>query len=235
MALGRIAAAGPDTGVIKTSMKSKYAYIFIATVFVLLACTKLLAASYEFNGDTLGMSFSDFERKHKRALKNGIKEIFPDCTGRYKGKWEGYATVNGLVPDLLEERWHDNAGIETCQINWPYELTQGDYQIRIGNDSLHSTPVYYFIDQRLYRIFLVLNKKEYVTVRRSLVSQYGPAGNSGIGEGLKRFGYKGSGKYDIWENGSSQIILQDLDGSEYSALLYVHKELEAVAETRRPK
>lgn len=167
---------------------------------------------YDLKGDRLGMSLSEFKRKHYREV-DGHNETIPWCSDTRPGM---------DMDELLSKAWHSDAGIITCRLDFPFERRNGRAGLTVAGVETQLL-IYEFVDQQLFEIDVAILNERFGEVCDALRAKYGsPAKEE-------------NDKLLIWTNGASTIVAKkggQRVGS--STLVFSHNKLSGLAESRKP-
>ncbi len=190
------------------------------------AATAIPAVSsepFDLKGDRLGMSLQKFKAKYDRKVQ-GHNESAPFCSDAMPGQ---------EISTLLAEPWHTRAGIVNCSITFPFEAYRGGAPT-IG-DVKTELLVHHFVDGKLYRISAWFPHDGYLKVAAGMIARHGPPAHRETNSYQNRFGATFTGEELIWDNAVSTIALTERFGDlNTSSLIFAHRKLSAIVETRTP-
>lgn len=191
----------------------------------LLMPTLAEAQPFDLKGDQLGMSLGEFKEKYNRVVKGSVTPA-PFCSSDRPGS---------DISTLLSESWFDKAGVVTCRTNFPFEEREHSGEAPTVAGVPTQILIYHFVDGRLFRITAWFEHENVQQVRAALIAKYGEAGRATPVEVQNRFGAKFKGTDFEWKRSGTSLELVEYFGSlETSSLVFVHDQLDALAESRRP-
>ncbi|HMO84443.1 MAG TPA: hypothetical protein PKC18_05915 [Lacipirellulaceae bacterium] len=167
------------------------------------------AEPFEFKGDRLGMSLGDFKLKHARKV--GSMSL-PFCSDAMPGQANA---------SLWSEPWHAAAGLVTARVELPSENASPTVA-GVKSD----LALYHFVDGKLFRITVLFDTEAFHLVREALVAKQGPP-TSETKDPLEL----------AWSNDLATIHLVrgSMRPKKSSSLIYVHHDLQRLAESRTPQ
>jgi hypothetical protein len=164
---------------------------------------------FELKGDRLGMTLAEFKTKYARTI-GGM--TMPYCSDALPGQ---------ANPSLWSEPWHAAAGIVHGRVELPSENASPTVA-GVKSDLF----LYHFVDGQLFRMTALFDTEAFHLVREALVQKQGPP-TSELKEPMEL----------AWENSVSTIRLVrgTMRPKKSSSLLYIHNDLQRVAEGRTPQ
>ena len=168
------------------------------------------APVFEFKGDPLGMTLSDFKKKHARKT-GGIGIMLPWCSSDSPGQ---------TIEALLSEPWHARCGIVHARLDLPAENNPPTVA-GVSAEPL----IYQFLDGRLFRITAFFDTDSFHIVRKAVAEKHG--------EPTKE---SPDPMWFSWENGVSAVhlIRGAIRPKKPSELHYVHNPLFQQMQRRTP-
>jgi hypothetical protein len=193
------------------------------------------AVPYEIKGDRLGvLTLGEFKSKYTRPTQSPSKPA-PFCSDEVSNRGKDISTV-------LAEAWHFNRGIVTASTHFPFErrspLFEGG-EPRGEFPTIAGAPadffIYHFIDRTLYQITITFNQRYYDRVKAAMLAKYGPPDRQQEEILQNRLGATFGSDSNVWNNGVSEMMLQERVGSiDRSSLLLLHTALYQEAKSREP-
>jgi hypothetical protein len=164
---------------------------------------------FELKGDRLGMTLNEFKTKYARQA-GGIQ--LPYCSDSCPGQ---------ANPTLWCEPWHAAAGLVNGRVDLPTENNPPT----IANVKTENF-FYHFVDGKLFRMSVLFDTEAFHLVHEALIKKHGPP--------QRKFEDR---MEIIWENGVSTIklIRGMMRPKKASSLLYIHNQLQKIAEGRTPQ
>jgi hypothetical protein len=164
---------------------------------------------FELKGDRLGMTLDEFKTKYARHV-GGMQ--LPYCSDSSPGQPN---------PTLWCEPWHAAAGLVTGRVDLPSENNPPTIA-GVKTDNF----IYHFVDGKLFRMTILFDTETFHLVHEAIVKKHGPP--------QKKFDDR---MEMIWDNGVSTIKLVRgaMRPKKSSSLLYIHNQLQKIAEGRTPQ
>jgi len=173
---------------------------------------------HELKGDQLGMSLSDFKKKHfRKAAKH---ETAPFCSDEYpKGHF--------IKPEFPE------SGEIKCMLQFPFEIRKEGVKTTIAGEEAYI--IYKFLSKsvgvqeqaKLMYISVFFDRKFFEKVRDAYLSKYS---DPSIRQKITR-----TGEVVKWENSSSSILLLENQAREKSFVIYEMNSLMEEYKARKEK
>jgi hypothetical protein len=164
---------------------------------------------FELKGDRLGMSLDEFKTKYSRQV-GGM--LLPYCSDSSPGQSN---------PTLWSEPWHASMGLVNGRIDLPSENSPPTIA-GVKTESF----IYHFVDGKLFRMTILFDTEQFHLIHDAVLKKYGPP--------QKKFDDR---MEMIWDNGVSTIKLVrgSMRPKKHSSLIYVHGQLQKIAEGRTPQ
>lgn len=186
------------------SMRARLFVLAAGFIFTTYLCGigKLLAqdATYEFKGNSLGMTLEEFKRQHfsgyvyydkkgnltKEGKKNAIQTATPVCTDS---------------PALLSQPYM-RANLGSDEVACPEDHPQFAGQ-RLAEVS------YRFYKGRLFQIQIQFNSSGYSNVKEAFIAKYGPVTETEYKDYQNGFGAHWQGELSTWRRGTQMIEVME--------------------------
>lgn len=168
---------------------------------------------FDLKGDKLGMSLTEFKKKHHRKVK-GDNAALPWCSDSRPGI--------DFTP-LGSEAYFQQAGLINCQLHYPFEENYSGWKPQTVGGAPTLLLRYHFIDEKLYEITVAFDRDDFDPVQDALIAKYGdPTYNFGGGKLM-------------WKRPTCTLAFTNGKTKRTLALLMIwHDDLKNVAKSRKP-